>query len=54
MTGFLPNGQALAPSGETNHHHAVGDDAAAVTGRKNVFAALMEAMKTHSLEQISH
>ena len=60
----------LAPSGETEHHHVVEDDAAAATEphdghglgylqqaareRKNVFAALMEAVKTHSLGQISH
>ncbi len=61
---------ALAPSGETDHHHVVEDDAAAATeahdghglgylqqtarDRGNVFEALMEAVKTHSLGQISH
>jgi methylmalonyl-CoA mutase len=60
----------LAPVGETEHGHVVEDDAAAATephdghglgylqktarDRKNVFAALMEAVKTHSLGQISH
>jgi methylmalonyl-CoA mutase len=60
----------LAPKGETDHHHVIEDDAAAATephdghglaylqktarDRKNVFAALMEAVKTHSLGQISH
>ncbi|WP_242164427.1 methylmalonyl-CoA mutase family protein [Lysobacter sp. M15] len=60
----------LAPEGETEHAHVVEDDAAAATephdghglgylqkaarDRKNVFAALMEAVKTHSLGQISH
>jgi isobutyryl-CoA mutase len=61
---------SLAPSGETDHHHVVEDEAAAATephdghglgylqqtarDRKNVFTALMEAVKTHSLGQISH
>jgi len=60
----------LAPVGETEHGHVVEDDAVAATeprdglglgylqkaarDRKNVFAALMEAVKTHSLGQISH
>lgn len=60
----------LAPVGETEHAHVVEDDAAAATEphdghglgylqktareRRNVFAALMEAVKTHSLGQISH
>ncbi len=60
----------LAPVGETEHGHVVEDDAAAATEphdghglgylqktareRRNVFAALMEAVKTHSLGQISH
>jgi methylmalonyl-CoA mutase len=60
----------LAPGRETEHGHVVVDDAAAATephdghglgnlqktarDRKNVFAALMEAVKTHSLGQISH
>ncbi len=61
---------ALAPVGETEHRHVVEDQAAAATEphdghglgylqktareRRNVFAALMEAVKTHSLGQISH
>ncbi|WP_129135665.1 methylmalonyl-CoA mutase family protein [Luteimonas sp. YGD11-2] len=60
----------LAPVGETEHAHVVEDDAAAATEphdghglgylqktareRRNVFEALMEAVKTHSLGQISH
>ena len=60
----------LAPAGETGHSHVVEDDAAAATEphdghglgylqktareRRNVFEALMEAVKTHSLGQISH
>jgi isobutyryl-CoA mutase len=60
----------LAPVGETEHGHVVEDDDPAATEphdghglaylqkaareRKNVFAALMEAVKTHSLGQISH
>ncbi len=60
----------LAPVGETEHSHVVEDDAAAATEphdgrglgylqktareRRNVFEALMEAVKTHSLGQISH
>ncbi|MGB8378243.1 MAG: methylmalonyl-CoA mutase family protein, partial [Rhodanobacteraceae bacterium] len=58
-----------APSGETSHAHSTGedgDDSEPHTGhglgylqktardRKNVFEALMEAVKTHSLGQISH
>ncbi|MDH5824279.1 methylmalonyl-CoA mutase family protein [Luteimonas sp. RD2P54] len=61
---------SLAPAGETEHAHVVEDDAAAATEphdghglaylqdtarrRGNVFAALMDAVKTHSLGQISH
>lgn len=61
---------SLAPEGETGHRHVVedtiGEAAEAHDGhglaylqrtareRKNVFAALMEAVKTHSLGQISH
>ncbi|WP_149196510.1 methylmalonyl-CoA mutase family protein [Luteimonas suaedae] len=60
----------LAPEGETDHGHVVEDDEAAATEphdghglgylqnaareRRNVFEALMEAVKTHSLGQISH
>jgi len=60
---------ALAPAGETSHaHQAAADEETpmvhdghglaylqnAARERKNVFAALMEAVKTHSLGQISH
>ncbi|HJR73052.1 MAG TPA: methylmalonyl-CoA mutase family protein [Luteimonas sp.] len=60
---------ALAPSGETSHGHLAGSDEEqdfvhdghglaylqkAARDRKNVFAALVEAVKTHSLGQISH
>lgn len=60
---------ALAPSGETSHGHLAGSDEEqnfvhdghglaylqnTARDRKNVFAALMEAVKTHSLGQISH
>jgi methylmalonyl-CoA mutase len=60
---------ALAPKGETSHRHlADADEEAplvhdghglaylqnAARNRQNVFAALMEAVKTHSLGQISH
>ncbi|HUD40983.1 MAG TPA: methylmalonyl-CoA mutase family protein [Dokdonella sp.] len=59
----------LAPEGETEHGHVVEDAAAegeahdghglaylqrTARERKNVFAALIEAVKTHSLGQISH
>ena len=60
----------LAPVGETEHEHVVEDQAAAATEphdghglgylqktareRRNVFEALVEAVKTHSLGQISH
>ena len=60
---------ALAPEGETDLTHAAEEDTAATVkhdghglgylqntarDRKNVFNALMEAVKTHSLGQISH
>ena len=64
------NRNPLAPEGETEHAHVVEDDAAAATEshdghglgylqktareRRNVFEALVEAVKTHSLGQISH
>jgi len=59
----------LAPVGETDHAHVIEDDSGAselhdghglgylqqtARDRKNVFEALMEAVKTHSLGQISH
>jgi len=60
---------AIAPVGETSHVHLADTDDAAPAAhdghglaylqntareRNNVFAALMEAVKTHSLGQISH
>ena len=59
----------LAPEGETEHAHVVEDETAAhevhdghglaylqrtARDRRNVFEALIEAVKTHSLGQISH
>ncbi len=59
----------LAPTGETSHAHGTDADAPdedvhdghglrylqdTAQARRNVFAALMEAVKTHSLGQISH
>jgi methylmalonyl-CoA mutase len=70
VRGWQNSRNALAPEGETEHGHVVEDDDAAATEphdghglaylqrtareRRNVFAALMEAVKTHSLGQISH
>lgn len=63
------NRNALAPAGETSHAHeiegAASDDEAhdghglgylqkTARDRRNVFEALIEAVKTHSLGQISH
>ncbi|WP_313493335.1 methylmalonyl-CoA mutase family protein [Stenotrophomonas sp.] len=63
------NRNALAPAGETSHAHeiegAASDDAVhdghglgylqkTARDRRNVFEALIEAVKTHSLGQISH
>ncbi len=64
------NRNALAPSGETSHANATTSEEdeqieihtghgldylqKAARERKNVFEALMEAVKTHSLGQISH
>ena len=64
------NRNALAPAGETSHAHEVGDGAAnegdvhdghglaylqkTARDRRNVFETLIEAVKTHSLGQISH
>lgn len=64
------NRNAMAPAGETSHAHEVGDGAAnegdvhdghglaylqkTARDRRNVFEALIEAVKTHSLGQISH
>ncbi|MGY1409361.1 methylmalonyl-CoA mutase family protein [Luteimonas sp. A611] len=70
VRGWQQSRNVLAPVGQTEHGHVVEDEAAAATeprdghglgylqktarDRKNVFAALMEAVKTHSLGQISH
>ncbi len=69
VRGWQKNRNALAPSGETSHEHLADADEEAplvhdghglrylqdtARERKNVFAALMEAVKTHSLGQISH
>jgi methylmalonyl-CoA mutase len=70
VLGYQKNRNVLAPSGETSHAHATtsDEDEAAEThtghglgylqkaarDRKNVFESLMEAVKTHSLGQISH
>ncbi|WP_092407414.1 methylmalonyl-CoA mutase family protein [Dokdonella immobilis] len=70
VLAWQKNRNVLAPAGETSHAHATTsdeDEASEVhTGhglgylqkaareRKNVFEALMEAVKTHSLGQISH
>ena len=63
------NRNALAPAGETSHGHEIDAAAAAAEvhdghglaylqktarERRNVFEALIEAVKTHSLGQISH
>ena len=64
------NRNALAPAGETSHAHEVEGGAAndgerhdghglaylqkTARDRRNVFEALIEAVKTHSLGQISH
>ncbi len=63
------NRNALAPAGETSHSHEIDAGAAAAEvhdghglaylqktarERRNVFEALIEAVKTHSLGQISH
>jgi methylmalonyl-CoA mutase len=60
---------ALAPQGETSHEHLADADQEVgfvhdghglaylqdtARNRQNVFSALMEAVKTHSLGQISH
>ncbi len=69
MRHFQQLRNAIAPAGETSHVHLADTDTAAAQthdghglaylqntarDRKNVFAALMEAVKTHSLGQISH
>ncbi len=67
--GWQASRNGLAPAGETDHAHVIEDDSGAsephdghglgylqqtARDRKNVFEALMEAVKTHSLGQISH
>ncbi len=69
VLAYQQNRNRLAPVGETSHLNvADGEDEAnevhdghglrylqdTARDRKNVFAALMEAVKTHSLGQISH
>jgi len=69
VLGWQGNRNRLAPEGETSHAHVVEDETVAAevhdghglaylqdTARRrgNVFAALVEAVKTHSLGQISH
>ncbi|MBL0163271.1 MAG: methylmalonyl-CoA mutase family protein [Xanthomonadales bacterium] len=70
VLSYQKSRNALAPSGETSHAHATTsdeDEAIEIHSghglgylqntareRKNVFEALMEAVKTHSLGQISH
>ncbi len=70
VLAYQKNRNVLAPSGETSHAHATISEDDEVTevhdghglgylqkaarDRQNVFEALMEAVKTHSLGQISH
>jgi len=69
VRAFQANRNALAPSGETSHAHTAGSDEEesfvhdghglaylqdTARRRGNVFEALVEAVKTHSLGQISH
>ncbi|MGV8942040.1 MAG: methylmalonyl-CoA mutase family protein [Lysobacter sp.] len=69
VRNWQDNRNKLAPSGETSHSHEVETDGAGEEAhdghglgylqktareRKNVFEALIEAVKTHSLGQISH
>ena len=69
VRGWQANRNRLAPESETSHAHVVEDETVAAevhdghglaylqdTARRrgNVFAALVEAVKTHSLGQISH
>jgi methylmalonyl-CoA mutase len=69
VRGWQASRNHLAPEGETGHGHRVeeGEDAGEIhdghglaylqdTARRrgNVFAALVDAVKTHSLGQISH
>jgi methylmalonyl-CoA mutase len=67
VLGWQKSRNALAPDGETEHGHVVEADddevhdghglaylQQAARERRNVFEALVEAVKTHSLGQISH
>jgi methylmalonyl-CoA mutase len=69
VRAYQNNRNALAPSGETSHANLADADEEegfvhdghglrylqdTARNRQNVFAALMEAVKTHSLGQISH
>ena len=70
VLGWQKGRNSLAPEGETDHAHVVDGDAEAAAEvhdghglgflqrtareRRNVFEALVEAVKTHSLGQISH
>jgi isobutyryl-CoA mutase len=69
VRGWQASRNRLAPEGETSHAHVVEDETVAsevhdghglaylqdtARRRGNVFAALVEAVKTHSLGQISH
>jgi methylmalonyl-CoA mutase len=69
VKGWQDSRNSLAPVGETAHGHMIEDESGAsephdghglgylqqtARDRKNVFEALMEAVKTHSLGQISH
>ncbi|SDQ25813.1 methylmalonyl-CoA mutase family protein [Pseudoxanthomonas sp. CF125] len=67
VLGWQKSRNALAPDGETSHGHVVDSEDVEVHDghglgylqdtarqRQNVFTALMEAVKTHSLGQISH
>jgi Methylmalonyl-CoA mutase, N-terminal domain/subunit len=68
VRAWQANRNALAPEGETGHAHVVEDETVTevhnghglaylqdtARRRGNVFEALVEAVKTHSLGQISH
>ncbi|NDK37561.1 methylmalonyl-CoA mutase [Pseudoxanthomonas gei] len=67
VLGWQQSRNALAPAGETSHGHVVESEdqevhdghglgylQATARDRRNVFEALVEAVKTHSLGQISH
>ncbi|RZA28096.1 MAG: methylmalonyl-CoA mutase, partial [Lysobacteraceae bacterium] len=67
VLGWQKSRNALAPAGETSHGHVVESEDEEVhdghglgylqdtaRDRRNVFEALVEAVKTHSLGQISH